>query len=331
MSTRPSGGTARRSRSFPPCRRGPSSTTSSTTTPTRASSTSSSRRTRRSDAVPKILTEDQVQSFQRDGFLSPVRAMSAERARHYRERFESLEARVSDVKKMKTKSHLLCPWVLDIAEDPYILDVFEDLIGPNLRCWSMAWRVKKADGETFAGWHQDSFYGSAVPVVLGALALAECGSRQGCLRGIPGSHTWGILRHEETDDPRSILARGQHISEPFDESAAVDFELRPGEMAMFDNSLVHGSATNHGPDRRFLLLVEMLPTWAKPAKVRQPAMLMRGVDTYGNFDDEPRPDGEYTEPALANWSRVVGARAKLLFEDSRYGPSEAYGGTRPAT
>jgi hypothetical protein len=28
---------------------------------------------------------------------------------------------------------------------------------------------------------------------------------------------------------------------------------------------------------------------------------------------------------------VVGARAKLLFEDSRYGPSEAYGGTRPAT
>jgi len=269
--------------------------------------------------VAKILTEAQVQAFRRDGFLSPIRAMSAERARQYRERFESLEARVPDIKKMKTKSHLLCPWVLEIA------------VGPNLRCWSMAWRVKKADGETFAGWHQDSYYGSAVPVVLGALALSECGSRQGCLRGIPGSHTWGILRHEETDDPRSILARGQYITEPFDESAAVDFELRPGEMAMFDNSLVHGSATNHGPDRRFLLLVEMLPTWAKPAKVRQPAMLMRGVDTHDNFDDEPRPDGEYTETALANWGRVVGARARLLFEDSRYGPSEAYGGARPAT
>jgi len=120
--------------------------------------------------VAKILTEAQVQAFRRDGFLSPVRAMSAERARQYRERFESLEARVPDIKKMKTKSHLLCPWVLEIAEDPYILDVFEDLVGPNLRCWSMAWRVKKADGETFAGWHQDSYYGSAVPVVLGALA-----------------------------------------------------------------------------------------------------------------------------------------------------------------
>src|SRR6266566_7781907 len=145
--TRRSGGTAPRSASCRPCRHAPSSTTSSTTTPTRASSTSSSRRTRRSDAVPKILTEAQVQSFQCDGFLSPVRAMSAERARHYRERFESLEARVADIKKMKTKSHLLCPWVLDIAEDPYILDSFEDLIGPNLRCWRMAWRVKKADGD----------------------------------------------------------------------------------------------------------------------------------------------------------------------------------------
>ena len=106
--------------------------------------------------MPKVLTQAQVDAFERDGCLSPVRAMSAERARHYREKFEALEARVPDIKKMKTKSHLLCPWVLEIAEDPHILDIFEDLIGPNLRCWSMAWRVKKADGETFAGWHQDS-------------------------------------------------------------------------------------------------------------------------------------------------------------------------------
>ncbi|MGH7366784.1 MAG: hypothetical protein ACREK9_10270, partial [Candidatus Rokuibacteriota bacterium] len=35
---------------------------------------------------------------------------------------EALEARVPDIKKMKTKSHLLCPWVLVIAQDPHILD-----------------------------------------------------------------------------------------------------------------------------------------------------------------------------------------------------------------
>jgi len=283
--------------------------------------------------MPKVLTEDQVRTYERDGCLSPVRAMSAERAAHYRAKFEALEARVSDVeiKKMKTKSHLLCPWVLEITEDAHILDIFEDLIGPNIRCWSNAWRVKKADGETFAGWHQDSSYGAATPVVLGALALSECGVKQGCLKGVPGSHKWGILKHSEKDDPKSILSRGQFITDPVDESKAVDFELKPGEMAMFDNSLVHSSAGNHGPDRRFLLLVEMLPTWANPPKIRQSAMLMRGVDTHGNFDDEPRPDAEWSEQAIANWSGVVNARARLIFEDSKIGPSVAYGGKRPAT
>jgi hypothetical protein len=83
--------------------------------------------------MPKVLTDAQIRSFETQGFLSPVRVMSPERARGYRERFESLEARhAPDIKKMKTKSHLLCPWVLEIAEDPHILDVFEDLVGPNL-------------------------------------------------------------------------------------------------------------------------------------------------------------------------------------------------------
>jgi non-haem Fe2+, alpha-ketoglutarate-dependent halogenase len=282
--------------------------------------------------MPKVLTEAQVRAFEEQGYLSPVRAMSAERAAGYRARFESLQARLpGDIKKMKTKSHLLCPWVLEIAEDPHVLDIFEDLIGPDLRCWSMAWRVKKADGETLAGWHQDSAYGSPVPVVLGALALSDCGAEQGCLRGIPGSHKWGALTHEESDDPKSILARGQYISDPFDESTAVDFALKPGEMVMFHNSLIHGSAVNHGPDPRFLLLVEMVPTWATPPKFRESALLVRGADAYGNFDDEPRPDAEFSDTALANWQRVVDARAKRLFHDSRYAPSEAYGGNRPAT
>jgi ectoine hydroxylase-related dioxygenase (phytanoyl-CoA dioxygenase family) len=152
--------------------------------------------------MPKVLTQAQVDAFERDGCLHPVRAMSAERAQHYRQKFDALEARVPDIKKMKTKSHLLCPWVLEIAEDPHVLDTFEDLIGPNFRCWSMAWRVKKADGETFAGWHQDGAYGGANPVVLGALALAEFGIPQGCLRGVPGSHKWGVLTHETSEDRR---------------------------------------------------------------------------------------------------------------------------------
>src|SRR5262249_60295230 len=125
-------------------------------------------------------------------------------------------------------------------------------------------------------------------------------------------------------------AGGHYTPAPSDAWTAVDFTLRPGEMAMFDNSLIHCSGVTAGPDRRFLLLVEMFPTWAKPPRVRQPSMLLRGVDTTGLYDDEPRPDAEWSETALGNWAAVVNSRAKLIFEDSRIGPSEAYGGTPPA-
>src|SRR5262249_60655898 len=141
---------------------------------------------RRRSVMLKVLSDAQVRAFDEHGYLSPVRAFGPERAREYRARLEALEARAPDhVKKLKTKSHLLCPWVLDIAEDPHMLDIFEDVIGPNIRCWSMAWRVKKADSQTFAGWHQDSAYGAAMPVVLGRLALPDRCVTDGGLPGIP--------------------------------------------------------------------------------------------------------------------------------------------------
>ena len=59
--------------------------------------------------MPKVLSDSQVREFEQQGFLSPVRVMSPERAATYRARFESLETRFpGDIKKMKTKSHLLC-------------------------------------------------------------------------------------------------------------------------------------------------------------------------------------------------------------------------------
>src|SRR5258705_8802125 len=40
--------------------------------------------TRRRVEMPKVLTEQQVRDFEEQGYLSPVRAMSAERAAEYR-------------------------------------------------------------------------------------------------------------------------------------------------------------------------------------------------------------------------------------------------------
>jgi hypothetical protein len=47
--------------------------------------------------MPKVLRDAQVETFQRDGCLWPVRAMSAERAHALRQRFEALESWVTDI------------------------------------------------------------------------------------------------------------------------------------------------------------------------------------------------------------------------------------------
>ncbi|MEC7536161.1 MAG: phytanoyl-CoA dioxygenase, partial [Pseudomonadota bacterium] len=116
--------------------------------------------------MPKVLSEEQVEQFHREGFLSPVPVLSPEEVERYRSHLEAFEAKYpNDRRKLKSKSHLLCPWVDEIARKSHLLDVYEDLIGPNILCYSMAFRIKEADGKTFAGWHQDGAYNPIKPIL----------------------------------------------------------------------------------------------------------------------------------------------------------------------
>ncbi|MDA0703628.1 MAG: phytanoyl-CoA dioxygenase family protein [Proteobacteria bacterium] len=171
------------------------------------------------------------------------------------------------------------PWVEDIARHKGALDAFEGLIGPDILCYSMAFRAKGPDRATHAGWHQDSAYSKIEPImVLAALALSPVTVENGCLRVIPGSHLGGLLNHADSEDPNSILARGQSIIDPIDESKAVPMVLQPGEVGFFDYRIVHGSGPNLTDDTRLMLLVEMMPASARQGEGRETALLVRGED-----------------------------------------------------
>src|SRR5471030_2523542 len=104
--------------------------------------------------MPKILLPAQVEAFERDGFVAPVRVMSAQRALYYRQSLEDFEAAYPDQRiKLDQKAHMICPWVDEMIREPAILDATEDLIGANILCWGTSLRAKAADGRTFAGWH----------------------------------------------------------------------------------------------------------------------------------------------------------------------------------
>lgn len=278
--------------------------------------------------MPKILSEADVRCFDEQGYLPPRRVLSEAEVSRYRSCLESFESRYpADTKKLKTKAHLLCPWVDEIARHPGILDVYEDLIGADILCYSMAFRVKKPDGKTFAGWHQDTAYGPIKPImIIGALALSACTVRHGCLSVIPGSHRTGLLPHAESAEPDSILARGQYITAPFDTSNASDIVLEAGEIGLFNADIIHGSQPNTSGEPRILVLVEMMPACTEQRAHRESAMLVRGVDQYGNYDVESPAQEELGPRELQHWQSKVLNRAKNVFAHSRLQVSEAYGG-----
>ena len=279
--------------------------------------------------MPQLLSPAQVEAFDREGFVAPVRAISAERALYYRRKLEAFENTYpNDRLKLDQKAHMICPWVDEMIREPGILDATQDLIGPDILCWRTSLRAKQPDGKTFAGWHQDTAYADVKPiVVIVALALSPAGVENGCVRGIPGSHRGPLLPHKEAFATDSLLSREQFIDATFDETRAADFALAPGEIALFDNAIIHSSKPNVGSDRRILFLLEMVPTAAYQHAPRESAILVRGKDTYSNFDLDPQPKTEMGAAELAAWQRAVEIQATVLFSGAQRPPRALHGMT----
>ena len=279
--------------------------------------------------MPRLLTPPQIAGFERDGFVSPVRVMSESRAGWYRERLEAFEATYPDDRlKLDQKAHMICPWVDEMVREPAILDAVEDLIGRDILCWGTSLRAKQPDGKTFAGWHQDTAYADVRPiVVIVALALSRAGTENGCIRAVPGSHRGKLMPHKEAFRTDSLLSREQYIDAPVDEAAAVDLALNPGEIALFNNAIIHSSKPNFGRDRRIIFLLEMVPTTAYQESPRESATLVRGEDLLGNFDTDPRPQKEMGQDEIAAWQRAVEIQASVLFRGAQRPPRALHGMT----
>jgi ectoine hydroxylase-related dioxygenase (phytanoyl-CoA dioxygenase family) len=77
-----------------------------------------------------------------------------------------------------------------LASFDRILDIVEDLIGPNIRLLEATLLYKPPSKGSFLCWHQDNVYQLCTPasMVTGWLTLDEVGPENGAMRMIPGSH-----------------------------------------------------------------------------------------------------------------------------------------------
>ncbi len=259
--------------------------------------------------MPKLLPAGAPEAFRRDGFWFPVRVMSAAEAAAYRARLEAYEREAGGPigSNMRHKVHLLFTWAAELVRHPRILDAVEDLIGPDILCWTTNFFIKEPRDPAFVSWHQDSTYWGLDPhdVVTGWVALSDAPVESGAMKFLPGSHAREQIPHRDTFHKDNLLTRGQEVAVEVDERQAIDVPLRAGEMSLHHIRLVHGSKPNTTGDRRIGLAIRYIPTYVRQTKVADSATLVRGTDRHHHFEPEPAPAADLDAAALAAHRRVM--------------------------
>ncbi len=266
--------------------------------------------------MPKRLSEDAIARYERDGFYFPLRVISAEEARSIRADVEVAERHfAARGEHLRHRPHLLVTALDRLIRNGAVLDAVEDLLGPNILCWTSLFFTKDAHDPAFVSWHQDSTYWglSGAEVVTAWIALSPSTVEAGAMRVAPGTHKLDQIAHRDTYQAHNLLTRGQVVEHSVDEAAAVDLVLQPGEASLHHVRLIHGSGPNRSDDRRIGFAIRYIPTHVHNVVGRDCAALVRGVDEHQHFDIERRPERDLEPEALAAYEAANASHNAVLY------------------
>lgn len=85
--------------------------------------------------------------------------MNPEEAAHLAQRYQQYAAALPDgvvSGDWRFKSHLLLPWVWELARHPRLVAAVSEALGGcrNILCWSTDWFFKQPGDGGYTGWHQ---------------------------------------------------------------------------------------------------------------------------------------------------------------------------------
>lgn len=260
--------------------------------------------------MSKLLTSEQVQAYEKDGFVFPVNVLSAVEVAQCRaelELWEKMRGAPIDFPE-KSKSYLLFNWADQLVHHLKILDAVEDLIGPDILVYHSTLFLKEAQTSAYVRWHQDSTYFYLDPHlhVTAWVALSDASEVAGCMRALPGSHCWGPFEHDDKPESMNMIRRGQGISDRFDRESGTMMPVKAGQMSLHHTDLVHASGANDSNDRRIGFAISYIPANVRPTGgIKPSALCVRGRNP-GHFIEEERlceplsaAAGQHHQAALA--------------------------------
>ena len=268
----------------------------------------------------KVLSEDQVNSYHKNGYCHPIDVLSEAEAQTFRTQLERAEHDYPDALNStnRNNAHLAFCFLDEMAHNKIILDAVEDLIGPNILLSGSVLFVKEGRSPSFVSWHQDATYMGFSPndFVTPWVALTTSNCVSGFMRVIPGSHLGRILQHEDTFGEDNILTRGQKISNLAEEDA-VDIELKPGQMSLHHPTIIHSSMPNQSDDRRMGLALQSYMTPSVQQTIgKNYALLVRGQETEGHAILLKRPEKDMNREAVFQREKANQNLSTILYHGS---------------
>ena len=193
-----------------------------------------------------------------------------------------LSEKYPDIRPEAFHHHLLIhdPFIHHLLKQREILDLVEQIIGPDIALLSAHYIVKKPSNRKPVGWHQDGSYWPLEPMDVVSVWLAGTRSKKdnACMRVIPGTQNKRLLDPSEmmgVDTEEYVLDLAIHPDE-IDESKAVGIELNAGDLSIHNPFIIHGSNANVSNQWRVELTLRYIPTSTYVNREGWECILLRG-------------------------------------------------------
>ena len=143
------------------------------------------------------------------------------------------------------------PFWVRLVSDERLLDIAEIFVGPDIALFASHYICKPPSDGHAVLWHQDGSYWPLEPmeVVTLWLAVDDSTPENGCMRVIPRTHSLDLHEMQPRTDIPNVLKSGID-PELVDESSAVDFVLKAGDVSVHHPNIIHGSNANTSSNRR---------------------------------------------------------------------------------
>lgn len=248
--------------------------------------------------APRVLSAEQIQDYNQQGYLKPFDIYNPLEAQCNRAYFDYLLAKLKAMNDGRDSYaingyHTRCQGIYDMATYPAILDLVQDIVGPDIICWGTHFFCKLPHDPKSVPWHQDASYWPLTPArtVTVWLAIDDADVENACMHVIPGTHRNGQMPWENTTDPAVLNQKIMNIEQY---GKPIPFELKAGQISLHADMIAHGSAPNTSDRRRCGLTIRYCPPSVRTINSgwAANAIICRGSDPSGQWQHQSRPQGD---------------------------------------